>query len=130
MIERAAVRNTSDPEQVKGARRAEKDQAEVALNDMKVLLGIPEARRYLWRLMGRCHVFTAIWPSDMSEFREGERNIGISVLDDIQQAEPQAFAKMMLEAKQEQEEELALAEEKRRRKAQRDDTHSDEESEL
>jgi hypothetical protein len=119
---RARVRNAADPEQVKGARRAERDQAEVERQDMLVLLGIPEARRYLWRLMAFCHVFETVWPGTMADFENGERNVGLRVLTEITDAQPDALIKMMVEAKADEMAELDYAASKRRKKEPDEET--------
>lgn len=80
------------------AKRERKRQRDV--NDLRVILKIPEARRYLWKLWGLTGVFRASYtPKDanMTSFREGQRDIGLALLQDINDANPTALAQMRSE---------------------------------
>jgi len=79
------------------------------LNDE--LLAMPEGRRVLWDIVGRCNIFQAITVTNASMYMmQGAKNIGLGVIDDIERIDPDAFIKMMREGKsraQEDEEYIA-----------------------
>jgi hypothetical protein len=120
--DRAFVRNAADPEQVRSARKAEADEVETARDDMLAVLSHPASRRFLWRLLDFCHLHEVIYPSDLAAFREGERNVGLYVLKQIEEAQPEALIEMMVARKAEKDKKLAAAE---ARQARRRATHED-----
>lgn len=80
------------------AKRERRHQREV--NDLRVVLKIPEGRRYIWKLWGLTGVFRSSYtPKDanMTSFREGQRDIGLALLKDINDASPTALSQMRSE---------------------------------
>ena len=70
------------------------------INDLRAILKIPEGRRYIWRLWGLTGVFRASYTSrdaNMTSFREGQRDIGLALLQDINEASPTALGQMRSE---------------------------------
>lgn len=65
-------------------------------------MGTPQGRAYFWGLLGACHVFASSWSPDASTtaFREGERNIGLSILAGIQAVSAEQYLIMVKEAKE------------------------------
>lgn len=97
-----ACLNASDPKQVEKSARREKLRRERELRDVSVILSTREGRRYLWELLAQCRVFQTIWePSARIHFLEGQRNIGLKVLADINDADPTAYVTMLSESKKE-----------------------------
>lgn len=95
--------NAADEAQVKeSAKRAERERRR-EVDDFRRLLAQPEGRRFVWRYLERCGVFRLSWHSGSSHgdvsFREGERNIGLMLLADIENANPHALITMMTEAR-------------------------------
>jgi hypothetical protein len=87
------------PEQLETMRRREV-QEEIELQD---LLKTRFGRAYLWRLMGRCSMFSTTFVAgqpDTSAFMEGQRHMVLKIYADIGKADPAAFALMQAEAKQ------------------------------
>ena len=81
-----------------GAKRERRHQRDV--NDLRKILAIPEGRRYIWRLWGITGVFRSSYtPKDanMTAFREGQRDVGLAMLQDINDASPTALAQMRSE---------------------------------
>lgn len=76
--------------------RKQKRQMQEARNDMRELLALPAGRRFLTNLLDGCGVLSAN-PS-LSGVAEGRRSVGLSVIDAMRAVDPQAFAKLMLEA--------------------------------
>ena len=80
------------------AKRERRHQRDV--NDLRKVLAIPEGRRYIWRLWGLTGVFRSSYtPKDanMTSFREGQRDVGLAMLQDINDASPTALAQMRSE---------------------------------
>jgi len=70
------------------------------LGDIKKILDIPEGRRFIWRMWGMTGCFKASFtPKDTNYtmFREGQRDIGMALLQDVNLASPYAYAKMKQE---------------------------------
>lgn len=100
---KALVGNASDSQQVKNAKRSEESKRNQELNDVEFVLSTPQGRRFLWRLLGVCHVFkTSFTGNSTTFFNEGKRDIGLRLLADINEASPNSYLKMMQEAKKEQ----------------------------
>jgi hypothetical protein len=101
-MEKAYVKNASDEAQVKAAREKEKFGRDLELSDMKFLLGTLQGRRTLWRYLSRCGIYqTSFRTSSEIYYLEGQRAVGLEILKDIQDAEPEAYIKMMQENKRE-----------------------------
>jgi len=91
-----AVDNKQNKEDAQ--KRERRRQREV--NDLRVILNIPEGRRYIWKLWGLTGVFRASYTpkdSNMMSFREGQRDIGLALLQDINDASPTALSQMRSE---------------------------------
>lgn len=100
--DRALVGNAGDPAQVAEGTRREKELRERELKDLRAILDMPEGRRFVWRLLEHCKVFQSIWhPSALIHFNEGARNVGLFVLNDIEEANPDALLVMRREARNE-----------------------------
>jgi hypothetical protein len=93
--------NAADPSQVKEAAKKMKKGDDRHKDDVRRLLALDYGRRILWQLMSRCGVFKADCPINSGElyFKEGQRNVGLMILTDITQADPDAYLQMMKEAK-------------------------------
>lgn len=69
------------------------------IDDVRKILKTPEGRRYFWRKMSECGIFHSSFNpnSNQTAFNEGERNIGLGMLDEINEADVAAFAQMQNE---------------------------------
>lgn len=95
--------NAADPKQVKNSKERAELLREQELRDFGVIVSTREGRRYVWNLLKRCHIFTTSWePSAKIHFNEGERNVGLRILTDINEANPAAYAVMQSEAKKDE----------------------------
>lgn len=87
---------TNDPRHLAEKARDEREAAHLADEDFVCLSGTPEGQRFLWRLMGRCGVFSSIWhASAQIHFNEGQRNVGLMILTDINRLCPQVYMDMV-----------------------------------
>ncbi len=72
------------------------------LVDLNQILNTPFGKRFLWRLLERCHIFHSIShrePIDMSRV-SGERDIGIWLIEEINAADKQGYIKLITDATQ------------------------------
>jgi hypothetical protein len=69
------------------------------IDDVKEVLKTPAGRRFYWRWMGICGIFRISFNpnSNQTAFNEGQRNVGLSLLNDLNEADSAIFAKMQLE---------------------------------
>jgi hypothetical protein len=96
---RALVGNAADEEQVKEAKGKEKRREEREQDDMIAVTSIPQGRRLLWRLLSECGVFRSSMTGDnYTYFNEGRRDVGVRLLSEITQANPEAYLQMMKES--------------------------------
>lgn len=94
----ALVRNAADKQQVKEAERVEKSRRQQEIDDVYFLLNCPQGRRFLWRYLGICGVYRLSYTANSdTNFREGERNIGLKLMNDIMETKPEAYLQMIQE---------------------------------
>lgn len=90
------VRNASDEVQVKDAKIKVKMGREQEVNDLKFILATEQGRRFMWRYLEMCGVYrTSFTGSSETYFLEGQRNIGLKLIADIVEADPDAYLKMI-----------------------------------
>lgn len=94
--------DSNDPKQVAKARKQAVFDEALKLDVVKNVLGTAAGRSWMYGLLERCHCFSTSFIAgapDASAFREGERNIGLQILIDIQNAAPDFYLTMIQEAK-------------------------------
>jgi hypothetical protein len=93
--------NISDETQVKSARIKEKLGRDREIADMKYLLSSMQGKRVLWRYLEECGVFrSSMTGNSQTFFLEGRRDIGLRILSDIMEANPDAYLEMSKLAKE------------------------------
>lgn len=96
--DRALVKNAADPKQVRLAERKEKDARELELSDLRELLKTEPGRRFVWRVLGHCQLFSDIWdPSSRIHFNAGVQHVGNWLTAEIIAANEESFFLMMRE---------------------------------
>jgi DNA-binding GntR family transcriptional regulator len=103
-MSRALVGNATDREQVKRAGRKEKDRRAQELQDLKDLLASAAGRRVIWRMLAHCGVFASTYDhsGSRSAYNSGMQDTGHFILAEVNEADPDAFTKMMIEDRQAQ----------------------------
>lgn len=92
----ANVDNAADPEQVKAAKKKERHKEIQNIEDVRAMLRTGFGRRFLWRYLSNCNVFNALQgPLPHIHYEEGYRQVGLQIMDDIIQANPEALVEMM-----------------------------------
>jgi len=69
------------------------------LNDIRSMLKSPEGRRVMWYMLSSCRTMAASMSANPYDtaYREGQRSIGLMLLDDIMEAKPEAYDQMRRE---------------------------------
>ena len=86
-------------ERNKKLTEAQKRVRQKEIDDVRKILKTPEGRRYFWRQLGKCGIFRNSFAlnSNQTAFNEGIRDTGLGLLNDINEADGSAFAKMQNE---------------------------------
>ena len=96
--------DAGDPEHVQRAKRRLGRLAKARRDFIaQSLMGTRAGRAYVWELLTFCHVFrTSIVAGDPygTHVQEGERNVGLKLLADVNEAAPEAYRVMVEEAKE------------------------------
>ena len=70
--------------------------------DLQAVLNLDGGRRLLWRLLERAGIYkTSFTGNSETFFKEGRRDMGLFLLNEIQEADPDAYLKMIKENKEE-----------------------------
>lgn len=98
---RTAVKNAADQRQVHAAEDRTRRQERTDREELRELLRIEAFRRYVWRVLDRTPIAMALdgpGSAELLNYREGLRAIGVAVLSEVMQADPEAYALMQREA--------------------------------
>lgn len=98
------VSNAADEGQVKEAAVKVKRGRNQEIQDIAFILGDKRGRRFYWRYLSSCGVYksSADNSGSWTYFNEGRRNVGLSLMADMDEAAPEAYALMLKESKEEQ----------------------------
>jgi hypothetical protein len=100
--ERALVKNASDREQIRDAKRDVRTREQRERADVADLLKTPAGRRWFWRMLKHCKVFETVFESSARiYYNAGIQDVGHFVLDQITDASPEAFLEMIRENREE-----------------------------
>lgn len=94
--------DANDEKQVSKARKQAAFDDALRLDVIKNVMNSIPGRSWVYGLLDRCHCFSTSFIAgapDASAFREGERNIGLQLLIDVQNAAPDLYLTMIQEAK-------------------------------
>lgn len=96
------MEKAGDPNTLKDKKRKLRFQERAAKNELNAVLTSREGRAVLWRILEQCGVWRSSYSLDDSiYFMEGQRNIGLWLLNEIQQLSKERFIEMVLENQQE-----------------------------
>ena len=92
------------PEEAEQRRQSRRDEEalerEIELKQLAQILADEGCRDFLWRLLSRCHVFQTSYDRNFGDMarKEGERDVGLWLLNEITEADGAAFVTMMQKA--------------------------------
>lgn len=95
------VRNAADEGQVKEAKHKERGRREDELNDLRFILNSIQGRRFFFRWLSQTRLNKISFvPGDpyYTAFQDGERNGAVRLLAEINEADPKAYGKMIVES--------------------------------
>lgn len=94
--------NAANSKQVKERKRSDKDEERQREADVRAILAIPAGSRYIWHLLEQCRVFQSAPTLDHATvcFSEGQRAIGLKILQDVEAASPNALLTMLTARKE------------------------------
>lgn len=78
---------------------AELDTGQSDLDDAtRFVLAHPQARQFVWWILEQCGIFRVSFSGNSSTFfAEGERNIGLKIVSQLDSVSPTAFPKLMFD---------------------------------
>lgn len=98
------VKNASNEDQINSAKTKVKLGRDRELDDLRFILSTDQGRRFVWRVLSRCGVFKISFTgSSQTFFNEGERSIGLYLLNEVMDADPDSYVKMYVKDKKESE---------------------------
>lgn len=99
-MEKVLVKNAADEQQVERAKERTLSKEEKDANDLRWVLNSKPGRRFMWRLLEECGVYkTSFTGNSATFFNEGMRNIGLKLINEINNNAPEAYLVMLKEAK-------------------------------
>jgi hypothetical protein len=100
MGDHALVMVPSDPEQVEKGKQKAASAARRELNDLAFVASTVEGRRFLWHMIEKTHVYDRIATFDpiARALAEGERSIGLYLIQDLNAVDPLLYAQVRQEA--------------------------------
>jgi hypothetical protein len=99
------VKNSADEAQVKRAGNVEKFRLDEASEDLRFVMSTPRGRRFMHSLLGKSGLLKRAFSENAIAMSraEGRREIGIELMEAIDEACPEQYFVMMKEAKKEEE---------------------------
>lgn len=75
----------------------------IYLDSLRKSLSTADGRRTLWEILSMCGVYknSAVPSGSFTYFNEGQRSIGIRLITDINEIDPDVYFKMSIEARKE-----------------------------
>ncbi len=94
-----SVKNASDSQQIKRATRDEKELRRREREDIKFLLSDGRSRRFLWKQLCKCGIYKTSFGegNDTTNYYEGQRSIGLELLSEILDVDPEGYTKLIEE---------------------------------
>ncbi|HEY4491449.1 MAG TPA: hypothetical protein VJ521_00445 [Acidobacteriota bacterium] len=102
--QKSLTKDSSDPEEVRRAKKRERQTRWQEMEDLRNLLDTPGGRRFIWRLWDHSGAFRSVWhPSAAIHRNSGMQDIGLWVFEEVKEARDTAFAQIWNEAKEREE---------------------------
>lgn len=101
--------NLGDKSDVKKNDKAARVRELNKIADLKFLLNYPQFRRYLFRYLSESGTTESVYKENpyVMYFLEGNRNVGLKMLSEVMEANPESYAQMIKENKVQEQEEPA-----------------------
>lgn len=104
-LQKPLVQNAASARQTKDAKKREKRIGERELNRLRVVLSTREGRRWYWDKMAFCGIWLKRIPQNpaLDAYSLGLRNIGLELLEELNELGPDVFATMQREYREDAE---------------------------
>jgi hypothetical protein len=93
----------ADRDSTAATEKASKAQlvAQLEVDDLHWLMGDVRGRRFVWRLLKRTGIYQTSFTGEALSmaFKEGGRNVGLGLLDEVMQHCPKRLSEMQTEAR-------------------------------
>lgn len=97
--------DANDPEVIEAAKDALRRQRNAEFRVVQTIMAEKEGRAWMFKVLGQyCHVFSENTMRDTTERNarfEGERGVGLRLLDEVMEAAPDQFWRMRCESVEE-----------------------------
>jgi len=93
--------DSGDQHQVETRAKRIKIAEQATDNEFRAMMDVPQFRAFMWGLLTRTHVFAIsadVTNANNTFFREGERNVGLSLIADVMRLCPEKYQTMAAEA--------------------------------
>lgn len=89
--------NAGDEDDVRVREKADKDARNQELDDVRQIVGTKAGQRFVNRMLAQCGVYRISYTGNAEQavFAEGQRNIGLMLLADLEEADPDAFPRLI-----------------------------------
>jgi hypothetical protein len=96
---RQEIKNAANESQVEKAKTAEEKEREMELADLRFVLGTPQGRRLIWRLLKHCRVFNSVFHNSgsVTYYHSGMQDVGHFIQAEVIEAKKEAYFEMMRE---------------------------------
>jgi hypothetical protein len=99
--QRALVKNTSDPQQVKRAARVERRRQQREIDDIVSVMSTPEGRRFVASRIRLCNVYGSVWEASAKiHYNSGRQDVGHELMAHVIAAAPELYTRMEIEARE------------------------------
>lgn len=94
------VQNAANPEEIKKRSKQDKLNDTQEKLDLEWILSTPQGRRFIWKFLTTAGIFQSSFTGNSTTFfNEGKRDIGLKLLAEVTEANPDAYTLMMKESK-------------------------------
>jgi hypothetical protein len=93
------IKNAANESQVEKAKTADEKERELELADLRFLLGTPQGRRFVWRILRHCRVFNSVFNNSgsVTYYHSGMQDVGHFIQAEVIEAKKEAYFEMMRE---------------------------------
>lgn len=93
------IKNAANESQVEKAKTADEKERDLELADLRFLLGTPQGRRFVWRILKHCRVFNSVFNNSgsVTYYHSGMQDVGHFIQAEVIEAKKEAYFEMMRE---------------------------------
>lgn len=98
-MKKEEIKNAADEKKIADASTKEEREREMQMADLRFILGSPQGRRFIWRLLGHCRVFSSVFNNSgsMTYYNTGMQDVGHFIQAEVIESKREAYFEMMRE---------------------------------